>query len=277
VTDTSDPKSQQTLVVMAAGMGSRFGGLKQLAPVGPAGEAMFDYSAADAVAVGFRKAVVIVRKEIADQIQDHIATAWPSELSVEYVYQEVPPGRTKPLGTAEAVLTTKDHVQGPFTVLNADDLYGADAFRVAFNQLAAPSDDHVLVGYHVNKTVMGPGTVTRGLITVDDHGYLASVDESSVDVADGGAMSAGGRPLIGEELASTNFWGFRPTIFAVLEDAVNAFLSSEGKAGSEVLLPVVVGDAVNTGRVRVQVVPTDARMLGITHADDLERVRRELV
>jgi NDP-sugar pyrophosphorylase family protein len=272
---TKDNASGQTLVVMAAGMGSRFGGLKQLAPVGPNGEAMFDYSAADAVAAGFRRAVVIVRKEIGDEIQDHIADAWPSDLAVEYVYQEVPAGRTKPLGTAEAVLITKDRVPGPFTVLNADDLYGADAFRVVHRELSGNDDEHVLVGYHVNRTVMGPGTVTRGLITVDG-GYLATVDESSVDVGEDGSMSVSGRSLTGDELASTNFWGFRPSIFGVLQQAVDDFLAAEGNAGSEVLLPRVVDQAIRQASLRVRVAPTDARMLGITHADDLERVRGAL-
>jgi NDP-sugar pyrophosphorylase family protein len=272
---SNDTGSQQTLVVMAAGMGSRFGGLKQLAPVGPNGEAMFDYSAADAVAAGFRQAVVIVRKEIGDEIQDHIADAWPSELTVAYVYQEVPDGRTKPLGTAEAVLITRDLVPGPFTVLNADDLYGADAFRVVHRELSADDDEHVLVGYHVNKTVMGPGTVTRGLVTVDG-GYLATVDESSVYVAENGDMSVDGRRLNGDELASTNFWGFRPSIFDVLEQAVETFLAAEGSAGSEVLLPRVVDQAIREDGLRVRVAPTDARMLGITNADDLERVRQAL-
>jgi NDP-sugar pyrophosphorylase family protein len=254
---------------MAAGMGVRFGGLKQLAPVGPKGEVFFDYSAHDARAAGFDEIVFIVRSEIEDQLRAHVRERWPASVRTEFVLQDKDPRnagleRSKPLGTAHAVLCTRPVVSGDFAVINADDLYGPNGYRLLADQLrASPPTEHSLVGFRLAETV--PETddpVMRGICEMDESGYLESITETEVRRGD---------PNV---LVSMNMWGFHPSIFDHLEAAVDRFVRSPEASGkAEVLLPTVVGSLVASGKVAVKVLPATDRWVGLTYSADLDAAR----
>ncbi len=301
------------LVILAAGHGRRFGGLKQLAQVGPHGESIMDYTARSAERSGFSGIVLIVREEIREEIEAHVRAAWPASLPVTAICQ-------MPLaGTAPAVLSARDVLDAPFGVANADDLYGSAgiaALHGALLDLVAGSeagasdlppaagrerqpagDDptgmagrtHTMVAYHLAKTILTDAAVTRGLCELDDGGHLLRIDEQSVRRRPDGGFEAA--PLgpnrksdpdatwpwwrSGEELVSMNLWGFQPSILDELDHAVRAG-RERAEAGAELLLPDVVGELVSTGRGRVRAVTTEARCIGITHPDDLDLVRHEI-
>lgn len=275
------------LVVLAAGHGRRFGGLKQLAPVGPKGEAIMDYTVATAASCGFTGVVVVVREEILAEVQAHAAVHFPSNVRVEFAIQG--PRR----GTAEAVACTAPFIDGPFAVANADDLYGTDAIAdviAHFNQPAAPnssSDQHVLVGYQLGRTVLTDRKVTRGIINVSASGELVRIVEHGVTLQADGTFEAAPvghaaksgpqapRVLDGTEQVSMNLWGFHPRIFPALYEALGE--SDECNAGNtEMLLPEVIAELVSSGRDHVHVVATSSRCIGITNPDDFELVRDEL-
>jgi hypothetical protein len=275
------------LVVLAAGLGSRFGGLKQLAPVGPNNEAIPDYNARDALTAGFDRAVVVVRREIEQQMAAHVAARWPRELPVTLVAQDgdaiaLRHPRAKPLGTVHAVLAAAAAgIDGPFAVVNADDLYGADAFRLLADHLTSRAD-HCMVGYRVANTILSRSPVTRGICRVADNDQLVGVAEGTVTPADDGSLawSDGGasRPLTGDELASMNCWGFEPAIVPDLQEAFADFIAGGGvEAGRESLLPTVVSQLLPMpGGQRVTVLPTTASCLGVTHSADLDTIRSRL-
>ncbi|MGD0084811.1 MAG: NTP transferase domain-containing protein [Acidimicrobiales bacterium] len=268
------------LVVMAAGHGRRFGGLKQLAPVGPNGEALMDFTARDALAAGFDQVVLVVRKEVRDELLDHIARYWPAEMQVTPITQG-------PIaGTAQAVASTAPVVDGSFGVVNADDLYGAAAMQMLADQVASLGpDEHVIVGYHLDQTVLTDAPVTRGVCFTTEDGYLDVVQEQSVQRQPGGGFS--GRPvreatgpgseLSGKEVVSMNLWGFSGGIYDDLDRALAKFdpataPHAEGKP-PELLLPDVVAQLAARQLARVRVVQTTGRCIGITHPDDLPLVR----
>ena len=275
------------LVVLAAGHGRRFGGLKQLAPVGPNGEAIMDYTVATAAACGFSGVVVVVREEILAEVRAHAAIHFPASIHVEFAIQG--PRR----GTAEAVACTAPFIDGPFAVANADDLYGTDAIAEViahFRQADGPdstSDQHVLVGYQLGRTVLTDRKVTRGLINVSPTGELVRIVEHGVTLQSDGTFQAAPvgqaalsgpqtpRLLDGTERVSMNLWGFHPRIFAALHEALGE--SDECNSGNtEMLLPEVIADLVASTRDHVHVVSTSSRCIGITNPDDFELVRDEL-
>ncbi len=275
-----------TLVVLAAGLGTRFGGLKQLAPVGPNGEAIIDYSARDALAAGFEHAVVIVRSEIDEQVRAHLAQRWPRELAADFVLQDRDPigiahRREKPLGTAHATLATRSLVPGDFAVINADDHYGPEAYRLLAEFLrSGDRDAESLVGFRVRNTLLSPRPVTRALCRTDVDGRLLEIAEGTITTAEDGSLtwSDGTRQeqLGDDALVSMNCWGFRQSIFDRLAVAVDEFLRAGGADGSgEVLLPTVVGEMITEGR-SVVVLPSDDLCLGITHADDVAVLQQSL-
>jgi CTP:molybdopterin cytidylyltransferase MocA len=267
------------LVVLAAGHGRRFGGLKQLAAVGPNGESIMDYTARDALACGYSGIVLVVREEIASEIAAHVRAYWPGELAVELVCQPPRPG------TAEAVLAAREHLEGTFAVANADDHYGEAALRTLAEHLAgdgATTGDHVLVAYRLDNTILTDAPVKRGLCELAPNGELARIVEREVRrLADGRFESSplagrdGGATAFctGEERVSMNLWAFSVRMLACLERAVS---NAPTSSGDELLLPDVVGDALSARTETVRILATDAHCIGLTHPEDLELVRSEL-
>ena len=282
-----------TLVLLAAGMGSRFGGPKQIAPIGPGGSALIDYAARDAVAAGFGRLVLIVRGEILESVQAHVESHWPGGLRPEYVRQDLEPaavaavaaGRAKPLGTAHALVAAAPTIgDGPFGVANADDLYGPAAFSLLADHLAG-GGGHALVAYHLASTLLGDRPVNRALCQVEPGGRLAGVVEGAVHVGRGelswrpiGASEDAALVMKGDEPVSMNLWGFTPDIVPVLTDAFAAFEAGGGiAAGEELFLPTVVGRHLGgPGGLDVTVLVSDGRCLGVTHPDDVPLLQEVL-
>jgi hypothetical protein len=265
---------------MAAGHGRRFGGLKQLAPVGPNGEALMDYTANDALGAGFDHVVLVVRDDVRDELLEHIAAYWPPEIRVTPVTQG-------PIaGTAQAVASTAPVVDASFGVVNADDLYGPAAMKTLAQgvEVLVP-DEHVIIGYPLDQTVLTDAPVTRG-VCVTTNGYLDVVEELTVQRRAGGGFS--GRPiraaaseaamdLSGDEVVSMNLWGFSEGIYDDLDRALASFDPTTAPRAAdkppEVLLPDVVARLVISGLARVRVVVTTGRCIGLTHPDDLPLVQ----
>jgi CTP:molybdopterin cytidylyltransferase MocA len=249
------------LVVLAAGMGSRFGGLKQLTPVGPRGEAIMDVLLERAASSGFDGGIVIVRSEIEQAVTAHF-TELPPPLPWQIVVQPVPSDRDRPMGTAHAVLMCRDVIDGPFVVVNADDLYPPEAFAALARHLST-SSTHALVAFALQQTLVGDRPVSRALLELDGDVLAAIRENRSVDRAS----------TAGDAWVSMNMWGFQPSIFDDLAAAVDAFVA-DGAHG-EVLLPDVVSSMV-AGGVRVRVLRCDAACIGITYAEDVTAVREAL-
>ena len=279
-----------TLVIMAAGIGSRFGGgIKQLAAVGPNGEIIMDYSIHDAIEAGFNKIVFIIRHDIEQAFREAIGDRIEricAGLGVElgYAFQEldalpagvsVPEGRTKPWGTGQAVLACKDQLDGPFAVINADDYYGKEAFVQLYNFLqgydAAKPGELCMAGFVLKNTLSDNGAVTRGICRMDENAFLTGVDETSgiEKTADGGA-AAGGRAIDAESLVSMNMWGLTPGFVGMLQDGfVEFFGNIEGnELKAEYLLPIFIDELLKAGKVTVKVLPTHDRWFGVTYQED---------
>lgn len=275
------------LVLLAAGHGTRFGGLKQVAPVGPAGEAIMDHTVRHAEQCGYEGVVLVVREEIREEIASHVRTRWSPTMPVELVCQPRRPG------TAYAVLCTRPLVDGPFAVANADDLYEPDALALLRDHFAPSSrgaarPEHVLVAYELTKTVLTAGEVKRGICAVGPGGMLKGVAEHKVRLRTDGCFQATpleralqpdaamAAPVVldGSVPVSMNLWGFAPSVFEALTTAVVPF--EPGGPDREVLLPEVVGASVAAGRAAVQVVRTTSRCYGVTHREDVPLVREHL-
>ena len=284
-----------TLVVLAAGMGSRYGGLKQVDPVGPSGEAILDYSVFDAHRAGFGKVVFIIRKDFEAEFREKVGAKYEGILPVEYCFQDindlpapftVPADRSKPWGTAHAIRAARDVVKEPFAAINADDFYGRDAFAklAAFLQQPAVDDGKfhfAMVGYKLDLTLSDNGSVARGICQVEG-GKLVSVTEMTKLVrVPGGAENredeANPVKLTGEERASMNLWGFTPGLFAALEERFPAWLGKNGSAvKSEWYIPFVVDELIHEGKADVEVLPTDSNWFGVTYREDKPFVMSEI-
>jgi nucleotidyltransferase-like protein len=267
--------SALTVVVLAAGLGTRFGGLKQLAPVGPDGEAIVDALLRRAAAAGFTDAVVIVRPEIEAAVRAHLAARPVAALRLTFVVQQPVAGRDRPPGTAHAVLATRDVIDGSFAVVNADDLYPHDAFTLLAAQLrSAPPSEHALVAFPVGRTLVSTERpVKRALVDFGDTRRLVAIREGVVAGGpDGLRFDHDGRSttLRGDEWVSMNMFGFRASIFATLDAAVAAHLGAQRPG--EILLPDVVAGHLDDSAMVVRVVACDAPCIGITHADDVAAV-----
>ena len=277
-----------TLLIMAAGIGSRFGGgIKQLAPVGPNGEIIMDYSIHDAIKAGFNKIVFIIRKDIEADFREIIGNRIEKicaahDVEVGYAFQaldalpegfSVPEGRGKPWGTGQAVLAAKDLLTEPFVVINADDYYGKVAFKELHEFLINEAKDtnFCMAGFQLKNTLSDNGGVTRGVCQVNADNYLTDVVETSdiVKTADGGA-AAGDKILDAEGAVSMNFWGLTPAYLPMLEADFVTFLQGiEGNAlKAEYLLPGHIGDLLKAGKVSVKVLPTPDKWFGVTYAED---------
>lgn len=287
--------SDPALVIMAAGIGSRYGGLKQVDPVGPHGEIIIDYSVYDALEAGFGKVVFIIRRDIEDVFRERVGRRIEPHAEVAYVFQELtdlpagfelPAGRAKPWGTGHALLCCRNAVAGPMAAINADDFYGAGAFAVlaAFLRQAQDRDgvnDYALVGYVLEKTLSEHGHVARGVCDVGEDGFLIDLNERlRIERRPEGIAytenDADWTPLAASSPVSMNMWGFTQSIFTELDARFPVFLRKILAANplkGEFLLPNIVGEMVRTGVARVRVLPTDERWFGVTYQDDRPRVQ----
>lgn len=272
---------------MAAGMGSRYGGLKQIDPVGPSGETIMDYSIYDALRAGFGKVVFVIRKDIEEPFKETVGARFEKRVPVEYVFQEleklpagfsVPAARTKPWGTTQAVLMAQDVIREPFAVINADDFYGAESYRVLAEHLGSGSDDYAMVGFVLRNTLSDFGSVARGVCRVGAEGYLERIEElTNIERDNGGAKNTAAdgtvTALSGNEPVSMNFWGFTPRIFAQLNEVFHGFLQrSSHELKTESYVPAAVGDLVSAGQARVKVLRSPDSWFGVTYREDRPRV-----
>jgi NDP-sugar pyrophosphorylase family protein len=262
-----------TLLVLAAGVGSRYGGLKQIDPVGPNGETIIDYSIYDARRTGFDKLVFVIRRDIETPFKEIIGSRFEKRMPVEYVFQDVPPQRQKPWGTGQAIITARGVVHEPFAAINADDFYGRNSFHLLAEHLRDGGEDFAMVGFRLRNTLSEFGSVARGVCECDADGYLSSVTElTKVERADGGAV-AEGRRLSGDEVVSMNMWGFTPAIFAHLEHLFADFLKASGQQQkSEFYIPTAVNELVSSRQARVKVLRTSDSWFGVTYREDRPRV-----
>ena len=275
-------------------MGSRYGKLKQLDPVGPKGEVILDYSVYDAIRAGFGKVIFVIRKEFEEEFKNAIGPKFKDKIQVEYVFQElenipegfsVPVGRTKPWGTSHAVMMAKDHIKEPFTVINADDFYGAEAFKIIADHLSStPTDDstnYFMVGYPLNKTLSDFGSVSRGISEVDEDGFLKKITERThIEKTPNGARYKDGedfKDLTGDEIASMNFFGFTPSYFKYSEDMFKEFLQeNQENPKAEFYVPFVVNTLVNDGKIKLKVLSSDTQWFGVTYLEDKPFVEEKL-
>jgi hypothetical protein len=279
--------TKPTLLVLAAGMGSRYGGLKQIDPVGPNGETIIDYSIFDALRAGFGKLVFVIRKDIEQPFRGIIGTRFEKRIAVEYAYQELdklpagfslPAGRTKPWGTTHAILMAADIVKEPFAAINADDFYGQQAYKVLAQHLTSGTPDYAMVGFTLKNTLSDHGSVARGVSRVDANNYLTHIVElMKIERAGTGAKDTGpdGKitKLTGDEAVSMNFWGFTPALFPQLKVEFEKFLQRAGaEQKSECYIPATVGELVTSGRAKCKVLRSSDSWFGVTYREDRPQV-----
>ena len=282
-----------TLLILAAGMGSRYGGLKQMDPMGPNGETVLDYSVFDAIRAGFTRVVFIIREEFADTFREQIGKRFAGKIEVDYVFQKmddlpdgfsVPQGREKPWGTTHAVRAARHVIDGPFAVINADDFYGADAYKQLasyFSSSPASTDGvshYSLVGYQLSNTLSEHGKVNRGICSAEN-GYLKDVEEvTEIAREDGGLIQGnwldGQRREISEgAIASMNFWGFTKDLFKHLEAHFIQFLEEHGtEMKSESYIPTLIDELISSGQADCKVLETTSSWFGVTYPDDKPHV-----
>jgi len=289
---------EKAIVILAAGIGSRYGGPKQMDPVGPSGEFIIDYSVFDAIRAGFNKAVFIIRRDIEKDFKDSIGRRIANNIEVAYTYQELDglpegtqydPQRTKPWGTVHAALTCLGAVNSPFAVVNADDFYGLDTYSTLSKYLDSMSSDNVnacMVGFRLDRTLSEYGSVTRGICRCKDDNMLDSVVETPGIHREDGRIcykNATGHTntLNGDELASMNFWGFVPSVLDLFREEFNLFLQHHaGELKSELVIPTTVNALVKQGKASVKVLSTASSWFGITNPrdkDDVVARIRELI
>ena len=285
--------TEPTLVIMAAGMGSRFGGLKQVAPVDRAGHPILAFSLYDAWRAGFRQVAFVIKRELETEFRERVGRHAEERFQVLYVFQDldrlpagfqVPVGRVKPWGTGHAVACCQGMVTGPFAVINADDFYGPSAFSAVYSYLIANAVDnrYAMVGYRLRNTVTEHGSVSRGICQVRD-GFLSGITERTelYKRGDHAAYTEDGKTFVdlpGDTLVSMNFWGFSPSIFHAARTYFKAFLHSPAGADlkAECLLPVMGGGLLGRGALEVNVLPSYDRWFGMTYRQDRETVAEEL-
>lgn len=283
---------EPTLLILAAGMASRYGSMKQIQSFGPGGETIMDYSIYDAVRAGFKKVVFIIRKEFAKDFQDIFEPKLKDRVAVDYVYQDlhsftdgfnVPADRTKPWGTAHAVLCAKDVVKEPFAVINADDFYGRDAFEKAYKFLTSDCNEKVysIIGYELLKTLSENGTVNRGVCQVDEKGNLTSIAERLNISRQGDKIICDDnqepKELPLDSQVSMNFWCFHPSIFSYSDDLFTEFLRDNiDKPKAEFFIPIVADRFINDGVGVIKIIPTSSQWFGVTYKEDAPEVKESL-
>jgi dTDP-glucose pyrophosphorylase len=273
-----------TLLVLAAGMGSRYGGLKQIDPIGPNGEIIIDYSVYDAIRAGFGKVVFVIRRDIETEFKAVVGSRFAGVIEVDYVYQDldalpagfsVPEGRVKPWGTAHAILMAKDIIDGPFAVINADDFYGAAGFKVMADHLAQAKDgewaDYCMVGYVLRNTLSEHGTVSRGICRADDDGFLVDVVERTRIRKTGNTAfdEADEVALTGDEPVSMNLFGFTPSFFDHLDVGFREFLTVQGtEMKSEYYIASPITHLIESNQAKVRLLSSTDAWFGVTYPED---------
>ncbi|MDZ7743864.1 MAG: sugar phosphate nucleotidyltransferase [Bacteroidota bacterium] len=275
-----------TLLILAAGIGSRYGGVKQMDQIGPSGESIIDYSIYDAIRAGFGKVVFVINRKIEKEFKEVFERKLKGRIETDYVLQEindVPPDyeihpeRKKPWGTAHAVLVAKDSIREPFAVINADDFYGADAYHLIagfFNSIDPETNQYAMVGYQLGKTLSDHGSVSRGLCAIDNEGFLREVVEhTSIEKIGGNigyADDRGNWDLLSENTyVSMNFWGFTPGLFKQLEKGFDRFIRENAHdPKAEYYIPSVVTELINSMEATVRVLKSSDQWFGVTYRED---------
>ena len=272
--------SNATLVVMAAGMGSRFGGLKQMEPISEDGRVLLDFSAYDAKRAGFNKIVFVIKEAIAEDFISLVGKRIEKVIDVEYVYQELyklpegfvcPESRVKPWGTAHAILCCKDVIKEPFAVVNADDYYGRHAFDKIYEYLTSDNDDYCMAGFRLKNTLTENGTVARGVCVVKDECLEVVTERTKINnncqfTEDDGETWTQLEP---DTLVSMNLWGFRPDIFDYIEKGFKEFLEDNiNEPKAEYYLPLIITELIENGTKKVKVLPAEDKWYGVTYKED---------
>jgi len=282
-----------TLLILAAGMASRYGSMKQIQSFGPSGETIMDYSIYDAIQVGFKKIVFIIRKDFATEFKNIFEPKWGNEVETEYVYQEMnayldgytlPPDRSKPLGTAHAVLCARSAIQDPFAVINADDFYGRDAFEKAFLFLTTACSPSTcsIIGYDLSKTLSENGSVSRGVCQVDANNNLISIHErTKIYRNETGAITYEEEgttfTVPDDSKVSMNFWCFDPSVFEFIEKTFKEFLQKSGQElKSEFFIPIIGDRYIHEKRGQIKIIPTASSWFGVTYKEDAPMVQQSL-
>jgi MobA-like NTP transferase domain len=277
--------SNTTLVIMAAGMGSRYGGVKQAASFGPSGEWLMDYAIYDAQQAGFNDVVIITRKDLLNDMQEHMDKVWSNKLPISFAIQEAPTdapeSRTKPWGTGQAILATKELVKNPFVVINADDFYGREAY-VSMHQFLSNCDNNEpafsLVGYPLENTLSDIGSVSRGVCALNENNELVSITEmTQIDVRDGLLQNENAdgtfTDIPADSYASMNFWGFTCFLFEELESQWKTFFAkNRDEPKAEFLIPTVVSAMMKEGKIKVQLLPDGKDWCGVTYSEEKDLV-----
>lgn len=276
---------QPTLVILAAGMASRYGSMKQIQSFGPSGETIMDYSIYDAIRAGFGKVVFIIREDFAENFKNIFEPKLKGKIKTDYVYQSlqsymgdhtVPPERKKPWGTAHAVLCAKDAVKEPFAVINADDFYGRDSFKKAYNFLTTDVNDttYCIIGYELKKTLSDNGSVSRGVCSVDANGNLTSINErTKIYRNEKGIITyedeSGLHEVSEDSPVSMNFWAFAPNVFELIQESFTRFLDANiNDPKAEFFIPILGEEFIKSGKGVIKVIPTSAQWFGVTYKED---------
>ena len=281
------------LIIMAAGMGSRYGGMKQIDPMGPGGEVILDYSLYDARRAGFERVIFLIKREMEEAFRKAVGEKAERHFSVTYAFQEtamlppgftVPQGRVKPWGTGHAVLCCAEHVDAPFAAINADDYYGPHAFAAAYRFLSEASGrgQYIMVGYRLKNTLSPTGYVSRGVCRTDEDGTLLDIRETThiISTSDGPLYTEDGelyRKLSPDTLVSMNMWGFTPDFLEELKTGFTSFLQNEAVQNplkAEYYLPFAVNHMMQQGRAKVRVLPSEDIWRGVTYAEDKPLVQQ---
>jgi NDP-sugar pyrophosphorylase family protein len=281
--------SKPTLLILAAGMASRYGSMKQTEGFGPAGETIMDYSIYDAIKAGFGKVVFIIRKDFAENFKSVFGAKLEGKIEVDYVYQEmnryvnaddIPADRTKPWGTGHAVLCAAEQVKEPFAVINADDYYGTDAFKKAADFLndGCNKNTYAIIGYQLDKTLSEHGTVSRGVCEVDDSHNLVSINERTKIYRDGEKVvyedEKGLHEVSGNSSVSMNFWCFHPELFSRTKILFEAFIpANKANLKSEFFIPIIADDFIRVEGNNIKVIPTTSQWFGVTYKEDAPGVK----
>ena len=278
--------SDITLLIMAAGMGSRYGGLKQLDSVGPNQETIIDYSVYDAIRAGFDKVVFVIRKEFHNEFRSLITDKYLGKIKVEFAFQELenlpadfscPEDRKKPWGTGHAILSAKDIIQEPFVAINGDDFYGLESFNVVADYYQNGGSEFSMVAFQLDNTLSDFGSVTRGLCTLKENKLDTVIETGGLIMSEKGMRSDRNIHLNGKEPVSMNIWGFTPDLFGYLDSMFIQFLKEEGDAlKSEYLIPSVINNLIQTDRKSVHILHSSAKWFGVTYKEDKSYVMEEI-